>query len=138
MYAVKQDLIDRFGKDELEAYAWDADLDAVSDTEIDTTLSDATETVNLYIAAITKLPLSTVPAILVSLTADIARYKLQGRNPLDEAKDRYKAAIAMLRDISQGKATLITDAGGVTDGSAIYTQRDEDDRLFTNETLADY
>ena len=137
MYATQQDLVERFGQEEIEAHAWDLDLDQADTARIDRALQDATDLVDLYIAAVATLPISPAPPILVALTADIARYKLQDDNPLDEASERYKAAVATLKDIAAGRATLVPEAPAAGSGR-VWAARDLDDRLMTNETLSDF
>lgn len=138
MYATKDDLITRFGLDELQAFAWDADAEDVDDGRINQALNDASEMVDLYIATVARLPLAEAPPILVTVTCDIARYRLQDDRPLDEARERYDSAIATLKDIATGKATLIREDVENSTGGRVYAQRDEHDRTFTNESLADF
>lgn len=134
MYATKQDLIDRFGIEEIERYAWDQDTDAADDDKINMALTDASQEVDLYIATVTALPITPAPPVLGRLTADIARYKLQDDNPLDEARERYKQAINQLRDIAAGRAVLFKESAPPT-GATVSALRDDSDRLFTRETL---
>lgn len=137
MYSTQQDLIDRFGEEELQRYAWDEDTDTANESRIQQAINDAQETVNIYIAATVRLPLATTPPILTALSADIARYRLQDDNPLDEATERYKTAIRVLKDIAAGRATLGTVEQGTT-GATVEAQRGINDRLFTRESLADF
>jgi phage gp36-like protein len=138
MYCTKQDLIDRFGENELKRYAWDHAQDVADDDQIDRAITDASETINIYIGRITSLPLASTPAVITSLACDIARYRLQDDNPLDVVRERHEAAIRRLQDLAQGKASLqLPEDAGDSPGD-VWTQRDETDRTFTHETLADY
>ena len=134
MYATKQDLIDRYGFEELERYAWDAVADAVDDAKVTRAITDASEEVNLYIGGVTRLPLDTTPPALTRITADIARYQLQDDSPLDEARERYKQAVGALRDIAAGRAILFRAETPPT-GATVAALRDDTDRIFTRETL---
>ena len=58
MYAIKDDLIKRFGEREI----------------VETALADAEELINSYVAVKYALPLSTVPAALKRICCDMARY----------------------------------------------------------------
>jgi len=138
MYSTKDDLIARFGIEEIERYAWDIDQDQADEQRIARANLDAAELIDLYIGAVVKLPLQTAPDILVSMACDIARYRLQDDNPLDAAKERYEAAVARLKDIAQGKASLIVDDAQGSAGAAVWTQRTEEDRTFSRETLEDF
>lgn len=137
MYCTKQDLIERFGIAELEAKAWDQDLDTIDDAKVDQACQDATETVNLYVSTSITLPAETPPPILVRLSCDIARYFMQSQNPLDEAKERYRLAIRILKDIAAGNATINVESEP-TQPANVDAQRDESDRIFTRESLADF
>ncbi|MEM0953293.1 MAG: DUF1320 domain-containing protein [Pseudomonadota bacterium] len=137
MYCTEQDLETRFGADELDTVAWDPDTGARDTEKITRACQDATETINAYIGAIATVPLAEpVPEVIVRLACDMARYRLHDNNPLDEVTKRFEAALRMLRDFSDGKAVLQL---ATTESSAdVYAQRDEHDRTFTRETLADF
>lgn len=134
MYCTQQDLEQRFGRVELEAVAWDADANALDADKIDRACADATSTIELYTAGSIATPPDTPPPILVSIASDIARYQLQSDRPLDEVKDRYASAMKLLRDIADGKATLLGDGASSTGGN-VEALRDDDDRTFTTESL---
>lgn len=137
MYCTQQDLTERFGIAELEAKAWDTDLDKIDDARVLQACSDATDEANLYLAGVLSFPVETVPPVLVRLASDLARYHLQSRNPLDEVKARYDAAIRTMKDIGTGRATLgIPDVP--TTPAHVEGLRNDSDRLFTRETLADF
>ena len=133
-YAVQQDLIDRFGNDELLQVA-DRDGDQVVDATVVTkALEDADELIDSYIAKRYDLPLASVPARLVRLACDIARYYLHKDDPTESVETAYKDAVAFLRDVSAGKAEL--DVGGeepTREGSTVL--KEAPDRVFTNDTL---
>lgn len=106
-YATQQNLIDRFGEDELIQLTDRAGLDAIDATVISRALGDADATINGYLAARYTLPLSSpVPEILERLACDIARYALFEDQVTEIVEKRYKDAIALLRDVSAGRAEL--------------------------------
>ncbi|MBP9100479.1 MAG: DUF1320 domain-containing protein [Nitrosomonas sp.] len=112
-YATQQNLIDRFGEDELIQLTDRAGLGVIDATVINRALGDADATINGYLAARYTLPLSNpVPEILERLACDIARYALFEDQVTDIVEKRYKDAIARLRDVSAGKAEL-----GISDTS---------------------
>lgn len=137
MYCTQQDLVERFGIEELEVHAWDDTTEAIDDSKVDQACQDATDEINLYVASHIALPATTTPPVLVRIACDIARYNLQARNPLDEAKARYEAAIRTLKDIAAGRASL-GEAGQATGPGNVEALRDDSDRVFTLETLADF
>jgi phage gp36-like protein len=133
MYATQDDLVQRFGIEELHRHAWDAEADAPDAARIERALQDATATCDLYIGATNRLPVSPVPPMLARIAADIARYILQDDAPLDEAVERHKHAISVLRDIAAGRATLTP--GATEPALDAWVSRGDADRLFTRETL---
>lgn len=124
-YAVQQDLIDRFGQQELIELTDRADppAGAIDATVIDKALSDADNLVDSYVGKRYDLPLVTTPPVLVRTAADIARYYLYDDDRPDAVKDAYDDALKLLRDIAAGKAALPDVAGEApkasTDGVAV-------------------
>lgn len=112
-YATQQNLIDRFGEDELIQLTDRDNLGAINATVVSRALGDADATINGYLAARYTLPLSSpVPEMLERLACDIARYALFEDQVTEIVEKRYKDAIALLRDVSAGRAELgISDTG---------------------------
>ncbi|MEO1082392.1 MAG: phage protein Gp36 family protein [Pseudomonadota bacterium] len=137
MYATQQDLVTRYGESELETYAFDDDLDQIDTARVDQALQDASNFIDAYLAAQMTVPVDPAPDILTRLCAEIARYRLQDDQPLDEARKRYEDAVALLKDIARGTASL--DPSGATAASTtVHAMRDADDRTFTRESLDDF
>jgi len=144
VWAVQQDLIDRFGQAELLALA-DRDNDSVIDTAIvGQALNDAQSLAESYVRQRYPAGFSIVPDLLKSLVCDLARFRLDADNPRDNVTRRNDAAIAILRDIASGKASLLTDADGAggddpvisSGGDAVLVENRTP--AFTDKTLADY
>jgi phage gp36-like protein len=105
------------------------DADVIADA-----LSDATEEVNAYISTRYDLPLATVPARLVKVTADIAFYQLHPAAAPDDVRQRYDDAIAFLKQVSMGNALL--DVGGdEPEVAAAGVDFEGPERTFTRDTL---
>lgn len=136
-YATQQDMLDRFGEEELLQLA-DRDDSGVIDTAVlDAVLKDAEELIDSYLAKRYQLPLSNVPQSLVRISASIARYFLYKDEPTDAAQKGYDNAIAWLKDIAAGKALL--DAEGVEpDAAAAEPSIVTPGRTFDDCTLEDY
>lgn len=106
-YATRQDIIDRYGEDELIVAA-DHDEDGVADaTVVMQGLSDASDEIDAYVGGRYTLPLAVVPSVLMRLCVDMALY-LMSKPPsiTDEKRRRYEDAIKLLTLISTGKVTL--------------------------------
>lgn len=108
-YATQQDLVDRFGEDELRQLT-DRDNSGSIDTAVlDQALADASEEIDSYVGARYRLPLSTVPQILVRWAADIARYHLYDDAAPEQVQKRYDAVRSSMRMLAEGKTTLGLD-----------------------------
>ncbi len=107
-YATQSDLVEHFGATELveltdrstpPAGVIDAAVlahaQAAADSEIDG-----------YVAMRHALPLATVPERLTHLACDITRYHLYTHAAPELVEKRYLAAVAFLRLVADGRATL--------------------------------
>jgi phage gp36-like protein len=105
-YASAQDFIDRFGEAELSQLAdrdgdgaWDADVVARA-------LADTEAEIDAHLAGRYTLPLAAVPALIVGIACDLARFRLWA----DATPDRVKAAAdnarRLLRAIAEGSLAL--------------------------------
>ncbi|MBI1246158.1 MAG: DUF1320 domain-containing protein [Alphaproteobacteria bacterium] len=139
-YATQQDLVDRFGSEELvqltdrtNTPATTIDTDVVADA-----LADADALIDSYVGKSYALPLAIVPPILTRVAADIARFFLFGdRVEKDGAVDRANsAAIAWLKDVARG-VVRIDDGSGGTPGAAGGGQikTAAPDRVFSRDSL---
>ncbi len=107
-YATQQDIIDRYGEDQLLVLA-DRDGDGEADENVLTrALADAESEIDLKVGTRYDLPLTTVPDVLVQLAVDIAVYRMCNNDALvtEEIRTRYKDARATLSDIAKGHASL--------------------------------
>lgn len=116
-YCTAQDVIDRFGEDELirltaQANEFGEYGTEINQTQLDRALSDASATIDSYLASRYPLPLANVLPILNRFACDIVRYFLHDVSPLDEVTNRYKEAIRYLEKVSKGEIGLgITTEG---------------------------
>ncbi|MBL8500026.1 MAG: DUF1320 domain-containing protein [Nitrosomonas sp.] len=106
-YATQQNMIDRFGEDELIEITDRGGLGVIDSTAVNKALNDADAQINGYLAGRYTLPLATpVPEILERLACDIARYSLYESKPPEIVDIRYRDALDQLRDVSKGRAEL--------------------------------
>lgn len=113
MYATRQDMIDRFGEEEIQLLTdRDGSAGAIVDSVLDQMLADAAAEIDGYIGGRYSLPLATVPDVLVRLCCDSARYLLHDDRAPEQLKVRYDAAIKFLTKLGNGELSL-----GVLDAS---------------------
>lgn len=128
-YATLADLISRFGEQELIDQT-----DRTTGANVDVSvvareLAYASAVIDGYLAARYVLPLPTVPDLLVGLCCDLVRYALYTDAAPDIVRDRYKAAVASLRDISNGAIKL--DAATPSAASSGLVEMVGSERLFS-------
>lgn len=136
-YCAKADLIQRFGDREISDLL-DRNNDDTEDTNaLTSAIADADALIDGYLCSRYAVPLSSVPALIVSISCDLTRYKLWDDRAPEEVRKRYQDALSQLRDIAKGvlslpatSTTASSDFGGIehTDG----------DRLFTMDSLRDF
>lgn len=105
-YASQADMIDRFGESELIDLTDRSFVGTIDVVVLDRALADATAEIDGYLASRYQLPLTSQPAVLVRVCADIARYNLHDDNLPELVETRYKAAVDLLRQVSLGRVSL--------------------------------
>lgn len=137
MYATQQDLIDRFGQEELVELTDRADPPAgvVDSTVVTRALDDTAALIDGYVGVRYELPIAAVPALLTNLAADIARYKLYDEAPPEAVEKRHDDAIKTLRDIAAGKAKLDVAGAEPAGSTSGAPQFEAPDRLFDRDTM---
>lgn len=94
--------------------------------------ADADAIIDGYIGTRYALPLSTVPAFVVAIAADLTRYELYEEAPTKEVIERRKVSMDMLRDIKNGNLIL----PGASSASAPATiSVASNARVFTDEVM---
>lgn len=138
-YATQQDLVDRFGSEELVQLT---DRTNLPPTTIDATvtgraLADADALIDSYLAERYTLPLASAPARLVKIASDVARFFLHGNAATEAVRTAFEDAARWLRDVSEGRATL--DVAGVEPATGAAEARVEGpDRIFSRDSLRDF
>jgi phage gp36-like protein len=137
-YATQQDLIDRFGLDEILQLSDRDNLGAIDTTVVARVLADTDSRINAYLEPVYTLPLTTVNPVLVGLAADIARYMLYDVTPNDQVRLRYEDALKFLDGVSTGKRSLGIDAGNLPTPVSGGPKITASNRVFTSDGLSDY
>ena len=75
-------------------------------------LQDADDTINSYISARYKLPITPVPPVLARVACELARFYLYDDQVTDTIKDRQAASVKWLDSVSKGAVSLGADATG--------------------------
>jgi phage gp36-like protein len=119
MYATRQDLLDRFGEQELTALEGVGLPSAITSS---TALADATEEVDSYLGVRYNKPLPSIPAPLKRAACDIARFRLYKDRPTEEVTYRYERSIKWLEQLATGKVVLVFDPALLPEESEVLSK----------------
>jgi phage gp36-like protein len=134
-YIIAQDMIDAFGEEEVVALT---NLDNPSATTINNVvlqqaIDDACATIDAYLQSRYTTPIVPTPAALVRIACDITRGELDQNNPRDEVIRRWEMAIAFLKDIAKGVASIpLPEPAATSDGLPGYVSNPP---VFTMQSL---
>lgn len=116
-YITKQDLIDRYGQEELPELDGGGD----DDTKINAAIADADGVINLHLrtGGYTAPARGQAALEIKRYAARIVRYFIaEDTNTMSETtKDRYDEAMKWLKTVSNGEVTLVCDDTASTLGS---------------------
>ena len=122
-YAVLQDLIDRYGVQELTLLTDRAGVGQPDATVVGIALGDAAVTIDSFLAGRYQLPLQVVPQVVTLWCCNIARFLLWKDQASDAVTNLYKAAMAALALVQAGRMTLEANAVETpTDGETILVE----------------
>lgn len=128
-YATVQDMINRFGEAEMIQLS-DPDIAVVRADRVQRALDDAQAMMDGHIGAVYRLPLTgcvkptptaqdprattlVPPPDLTRMQCQLARYYLHDDHATERARVDYEDAVAQLKSIATGKATITCPWGGV-------------------------
>lgn len=129
-------------RDDLVELTDDNNVGDVDQAVVDRALASAAELIDGYLRGRYSLPLDPVPGLLVTLSADIALYRLYARRPRldvpESLADRYKNALKLLGEIQKGTITIgatgTSDAPAPTSGPSFSAP----ERVFSRDRLKDF
>lgn len=138
-YVTSEEMVARFGEREMiQLTDRDNETGEVNLDVLNAALADAQAEVDGYISVRYATPLVTVPDVVKSITADIARYRLYDTEVPETVEKRYEAALRFLRDVSARRASLDKDLNGedapVSNGIRISSRP----RVFNDSSLDGY
>ncbi len=121
-YATQQNMIDRFGNEELIELTDRNNTGAIDATVLDQAIEDASGLVDGYLSGRYTIPLVTVPPVIERIACDAARYFLYDDAVTDHVEKNYDNAIAYLIKAAAGKVDLgVDDAGAAPQTSDTAT-----------------
>lgn len=137
-YATQQDMIDRFGEEELVQLTDRAQAGVIDATVLAQALSDANAEIDGYLVGRYTLPLPSVPIALTRIACDLARYYLYDNRATEQVTTRAEEVRAFLMSIAQGKVSLGLDTLSKPATASDGPQTSGPARVFTTDTLEDF
>ena len=110
-YTTPDDMAKLFGAEEMLHLSnlYDADATTVDNDRVTAAIAWAQDIIDSYIGGRYSLPLTTVPLVIGSAAADLARYQLDSLCPREDVRQRYDDRIKWLSQVCQGKLKLNLD-----------------------------
>lgn len=131
MYTTQQQMVDRFGLEELIQLT---DRDGTAGTIVTTVLDaagvSADAVIDTHLQGRYQLPVAAVPQVLVGIGADLRRYFLYDAAASEQVTKRYDEAMKLLRAIAKGEISLGLTAAGEAAGPAGLAQMQSGGRIF--------
>ena len=137
-YSSIDDLRDLMTDGDLVALTDDANTGVVDAVRAAKAIDDADALIDGYLDKRYTLPLSTVPTVITSISADIANYNLHSRRPgamNDVIVERNKGAIRLLSDIAKGIVTIGATAAAQQSNQVSPGLVSGNRRVFDRENL---
>jgi len=119
MYCTQQDLIDRFGNDELIEISDHENTGSINVVVVQNAITDAGSEIDGYLAGRYSLPLTDAPPVLNKICCDMARYNLYDEGATEAIEKRYDNAVEFLKMAAAGKVSLGVSSGTEVQGAAL-------------------
>lgn len=132
-YASTDDLISRFGEDEMSALC--PAEDGIDLTKLAQHLSDADAQIDGHLAGRYGLPLAKDVPMLTKIACDLARYYMYDEAPTDVVTDRHKTAMSTLKGIASGAIRLPDTQGSEPAQGEAVVMSEIPARMFSGAKL---
>lgn len=137
-YATKEDMIARFGEDELIQISDRDGTGAFSDVNFAQAQKDGDGEIDSYLQGRYPLPLVHVPTALCRIACDLYRYYLYSPRTTEEVEKRYDNAVKFLKSIAKGEVNLGLAVDAQPASTAAPVRVSTPERIFTQDRLKDY
>lgn len=138
-YSTQSEILDQMDKDVLIQLTDDDDAGVVDTDVVTQKIADADALIDGYCGARYAVPFTTVPALVLKFSVDIAIYNLYGRRKgaPEDRRNRFKEAVDFLKGVAAGNNSL-----GENDPAAGETSfelsSNNPDRIFTRDKMAGF
>jgi len=131
-YCTQQDMIDRFGNEELTEVTNQDDLgaSAINVTVLTQAIDDASGLIDGYLSGRYTIPLVTIPPALIRIACDISRYYLYDDAVSDHVEKNYDEAVKFLGRAAKGTVNLGVDNAGAAPQTSNSANMESNGRVF--------
>jgi phage gp36-like protein len=105
-YCTQQNLIDRFGADELIQLTDSGGVGMIDSATVSAAINDASAEIDSYLRNRYPFPLLSTPPELERIACNIARYYLYNDSAINAVSERFEQAIEWLKLLAQGKVMI--------------------------------
>lgn len=138
VYASVDDFIQRVGEKQTIDLTDRDFLNEVNEEVLNQALVDSSSQIDGYLVSRYQLPLAKVPANLVRICCDLARYRLCGMSDVtitDDVRERYEDAVAELKLLAKGITALGIEQGLDADptGNMVVMFAHGNSRVFSRD-----
>jgi phage gp36-like protein len=137
-YCTQDDLLKMISQEELAELTAEFG-DAPDSQVVAEAISRGQAEIDAYLGTVYKVPLTPVPALIKALAVDLALFHLYARRsavpPVRQQK--YEAALAFLKEVAAGQATVATGSEPSTTGRQAADLGGAT-RLFRRDTLGEW
>lgn len=138
VYASVDDFVQRVGEKQTIDLTDRDFLNEVNEEVLNQALVDSSSQIDGYLVSHYQLPLAKVPANLVRICCDLARYRLCGMSDVtitDDVRERYEDAVAELKLLAKGITALGIEQGLDSDptGDMVVMFAHGNSRVFSRD-----
>lgn len=137
-YNTKQNMIDRYGEEELIQLTDRVAAGVIDDAVLNQGIADAAAEIDGYLGGRYQLPLAVTPPILTVYACDMTRYRLYDDAATEQVEKRYQDAIKFLRFAADGKVQLGPTADGGKPTPAGGAVMESGGRIWGRGTSGDF
>ena len=140
-YSTQVDLLNQVTETELIQLTDDAGSGAIDAVKVTRAIADADALIDSYAIGKYDLPLVITDRVR-ALSVNLAIYELEKRRRRirEDTRQAYEDAMAFLKDVAAGKASLAGQVGGVAtqQGTSQDVKVPDDKGVFSDENLEDF
>ena len=139
MYATLADILEQVAEAELISLTDDSDAGAVDETAVDRAVAHGMAVIDAFCGDRYTVPFDPVPELIRMYAVDLAVYNLYSRRTHvdmpEVIADRQKQALAFLRLVQKGEASVGAAAIVTPDSSSNSALIPGNERLFTRDKM---